>query len=168
VVLVLTQLPAALRPERYQRVASAFPRNEWAGWILCAVALSWTALIVLHAPLGRFEEWKPALYFVAPGAFVLMVFFLDELLAPRALGGLLLLVANPVLNIARWHPSNLRLVVTVVAYLLVVAGILLVLSPYRFRQATEWSCASRGRCRAVGTVGVALGTVLVVLGLTVY
>jgi hypothetical protein len=167
-ILVVLHLPALFLPGPFRRMVAAFPRHDWSGWILTAVALTWTTLIVLNAPLGRFEHLKPALYIVAPTAFVLVVVFLDDLLAPRALGGLLLLAANPVLNIARWHESNLRLVVTVVVYILVIAGMALILSPWRFRQASSLWVNSESRCRVGGAAGVLLGGVLVLLGVTVY
>ena len=168
VVVALIHLPALLFPGFFRRAAVAFPRNDWSGWILTAVSLTWATVIVLNAPLGRFEAFKPALYVVAPVTFLLMVFLLDDLLAPRALGGFLLLVANPILNVTRWHDSPLRLVVTTVTYLFIIAGMTLVLSPYRFRQFMGLWVQNPGSCRVGGALMVLLGGVLVLLGVGVY
>ena len=155
-------------PALMQRWARAFPRSRSWGWALTALDLSWVAWIILHAPLGRFEGLKPAIYVAAPVVFILIVVFMDELLAPRAMGGLLLLLANPILNAARWHPSNWRLVVTVLVYLWVVAGILFVLSPYRLRDMIAWATASTTRFRTLSALRLVIGVALLALGLWVY
>lgn len=166
-VLALS-VPALLFPDGCRRGILAFPRSEWAGWLLTALALTWTSLIVLHAPLQRFESLKPALYILGPAAFLLIVIYLDELLAPRALGGVILLLANPVLKSARWHPSSLRLIVTTLTYLAIVAGVVLVLSPYRFRTFTAYWVEDGNRCRVGAAIAAFLGGLLVLLGLRVY
>jgi hypothetical protein len=167
-LLLVLCVPAMLVPRPAQRLLLAFSRNEWAGWILTAISMVWVALLLLDMSFHRFEPYKPAIYFVAPVAFLLMVFYMDELLAPRALGGLLLLVAHPILEITRWHESSLRLVVTSLVYVGVVVGIILMLSPYRFRYFAEYWAKDSSRCRVGGTLGVIVGGLLVLLGLTVY
>ena len=167
-VLIAVNAPALMVPATFRKGIEAFPRNSWMGWGLTAVALTWVAWVILHAPLGRFEPLKPYVYLAAPISFILIVLFLDELLAPRALGGLLLLLGNPVLNVARWHESGLRLVVTTLVYVWVVGGMILVLSPYRFRQAGSFCCKTNERCRVIGTVGLLVGATLVFLSLKVY
>ncbi|HBA84624.1 MAG TPA: hypothetical protein DCZ95_11060 [Verrucomicrobia bacterium] len=166
--ILLVNLPAIFAPGKFLQTAKAFPRSKIPAWTLTALDLFWVAWIVLHASLGRFEFVKPALYVAAPLAFLLIAVFMDELLAPRALGGLLLLAANPVLAAARWHPSTWRLAMTVMAYAWVVVGIALVLSPYRFRQAVEWVNPTVERCRAWGMVRCLVGAAVLFLGLVVY
>jgi hypothetical protein len=167
---VLTALGAAVaaQPAVLDRIRAGFPRSRLAGGILAAAALAWAGYIVYHAPLGRFEALKPGLILAVPVAFLLVFFFMDELLAPRALGALLLLVATPVLESARWHPSSARLVVVVVAYAVVVKGMALVLNPYLLRKALEWGLRRPALLRGGGLVHVALGLTLVILALAVY
>jgi hypothetical protein len=145
-----------------------FPRSAPAGWILAAVDMVWVVAVVLHAPLGRFEPVKPYLYVAGPLAYAAMVLFMDEFLAARALGGLLLLIANPVLNVARWHDSPWRLVLTVIAYAWAVKGCILILSPYRCRDGIAWLTASEARCRAAGAAFVLTGVLLLALAARVY
>ena len=168
ILLLALHLPAVLFTKRYQQGLNAFPRNEWAGKVQTAIALIWVGWIILHTHLGRFEHLKPAVYVVAPLAFLLVVYFLDELLASRALGGLLLLLGDPVLDVARWHESSLRLVVTLLIYVWVIAGTVLVLSPYRFRTFVEFWTISDQRFRAGASLGLGVGLVLVGLGVWVY
>ena len=130
--------------------------------------LVWSAWLVMHMPLGPFDRYKPFLYVVAPVLFFLIVHFMDELLAARALGGLLLLVASPLLDAARPHESEFRLVVAALAYILAIKGMALVLCPYLFRKATSWWARNDAWCRAGGLVGLALAAFLIVLAVTVY
>mgnify|MGYP003608693188 CR=1 FL=1 len=168
IVIVIVHIPAVFAPNHFRRALLAVPRSRWPGWALTLVDLAWVSWVIYHASLGRFEFMKPWLYVAAPVSFLLIVFFMDELLAPRAFGGLLLLVANPVLNAARWHDSNWRWVMAFIAYVWVIGGIMLVLSPYRFRQIAEVASKTELRCRLGGALRMAVGTLLVILGLTVY
>ena len=167
-VIALLNVPCLVWPQAVRAGMQAFPRSRIPAWLLTALDLSWVAWIILHAQLGRFEWVKPYLYGAAPAAFFLIVIFMDELLAPRVLGGLLLLLANPVINTARGHESAWRLVMIGLAYLWAIAGILLVLSPYYFRRVAEWANRSEGRCRMLGLARLVFGLALIGLGLTVY
>lgn len=167
-VIAAANVPSLVWPRAVRTGLLAFPRSRVPAWLLTVVDLSWVAWIILHAQLGRFEWVKPWIYGAAPVAFFLLVIFMDELLAPRALGGFLLLLANPVINAARWHESELRLVMVALAYLWVVAGMVLVLSPYYFRRVAEWATRSDDRCRFLGLARIMIGLALLGLGLWVY
>ena len=167
-VIALLHLPCVLAPGRAREWIRAFPRHRPAGIILAGLDLLWVGWIVAHASLGRFEHLRPLVYVLAPASIVLVAFFMDELLAARALGGLFLLVPLPVLAAARWHESPARLVVVVLAYVLVVSGIVLVLCPYELRKVTNSWVRSDLACRAWGLAGTVLGAAIVLLGLAVY
>jgi hypothetical protein len=192
VVILALSLPLVLLPAHAGQWIIRFPRSVWPARILTAAGLGWATWLLVDAgpwdfkpfvqwlmttfgflqlllqPLLQVEDFKPILWVLSPAAILLAVFFVDELLAPRALGGLLLLAAAPVLDAARWHGSPWRFVLTVGAYLWVIAGIVLVVSPFRFRKTTApWAGSSAG-CRKVGTGGAVLGVFVVLLGLFVY
>ena len=93
-----------------------------------------------------------------------IIFLMDELLAARAFGGLLLLAGNPVLLAARWAPTPWRLVMPTLVYIWVLAGMILVLSPWRLRKALERLGGDRGWRLAGVTLGV-IGFVVLVLAL---
>lgn len=151
-------------PDKIRAFASGFSRNVAWGWILTAIDLLWVAYVILHAPLGRFEFLKPAVYVAAPISFGLIVYSMGELLAARAAGGFLLLVANPILNAARWHPSPWRLVVVVLTYLWVIAGMVFVLSPYRLRDLLNWAVGNPARLRVLAVIRFLVGGLLIYLG----
>jgi hypothetical protein len=166
-VLVLGGAACAAAPAGVWRGIRAFPRHALAGRLLTAIALAWVAWLLVEMPLGRFERFKPLLWILAPGSFVLIVMYVDELLAPRALGGLLLLLATPMLDAARWHGSPARFVIAALAFALVLVGMLLFISPYRFRTQLAWM-ERPGAARAAGIGAAAAGAAVFALGLVAY
>jgi len=167
-VIALLHLPCIFAPGRAREWVRAFPRHRVTGIALAALALLWVGWIVMHASLGRFESFRPLVYILVPVSIGLVAYFMDELLAARALGGLLLLVPQPVLAAARWHESQARLVLVVLAYAFVLSGITLVLCPYMFRKVTAVLTRTDAACRAWGLAGAVLGAVIVLLGMAVY
>ena len=157
--LLLLRFPAAVRAG-----LAAFPRSKWPGWILTAACLFWVSWVIRHAALGRFEGLKPLIPVAAVLVFAGMVWLLDELLAPRALGGLLLLLANPLLNGVRWADSPWRYAVILIAYAWVVAGCALMLHPWTFRRLGERFAGSAGAVRTIGWGKVLGGALLLAAG----
>jgi hypothetical protein len=158
-----------LAPVRIRAGVAAFPRSVWPGRILAAIDLVWAAYELSLMHLGMFDAWKVHLYWMTPVAIVLCVIYLDELLSPRALGGLLLLAAGPVLDIARWHPSDWRLIVTTIAYLWILLGLTFLLSPWWFRRISLWvTGAGDHAVRITGAIKAAVGLGLIALALLVY
>lgn len=159
---------ALARPGPFIEMVEWFPRNKYAAGILTAVNTGWVAWMAFHTPWGGFESLKPTVYLLAPITFYLVVTYLDELLAPRMLGVLLLLVANPILAAARWHDSGWRLIVTTLMYVMIVLSVILVLSPYRFRTWMQFWSRTDGRLRLLGVLLGLAGLVLCFLALAVY
>lgn len=167
-VLVVAHVPLVAAPGRVRRMAVWFPRSRWCGWLLAAIDLIWAAWLLNKVPLGRFDVLKDYLLVLTPVAFVVVAVFVDELLAARALGGLLVLAPALILDAARWHESGWRLVMVAIAYIMVADGMLLLLSPYWFRKVVQGAMVRDGVRRGIACLGCAAGIVLVVLGLVVY
>ena len=129
---VAIRFPVALRT-----TLTAFPRSKWPGWVLTALCVAWVSWVIYHAALGRFEGVKPVIPVLAVVVFAAIVGFLDELLSPRALGGLLLLLADPVLDGIRWADSAWRFAPALIAYAWVIMGCAWMLHPWLFRKMTE-------------------------------
>lgn len=167
-LLVVANGFALAAPGPARKWLLAFPRVRLTAWVLTAVDLVWAGKLLYESPLGRFEALKPLIFFLTPAAVVLVAVFVDELLGPRSLGGLFLLVAAPMLAAARWHLSPLRLVVTVAAYGLVINGMFLIVCPYRFRKGVERLLSTDGQCRLWAALGCGLGALIAGLSLFVY
>jgi hypothetical protein len=156
-------------PARVRAGAEWFPRSVWPGRILAAVDLIWASYNLTLMHLGMFDAFKIHLCWLAPVAIYLCVKYMDELLSPRALGGLFLLAAGPALNIARWHPSEARLVVSLIAYLWIGLGLTFLLSPWWFRRLMPRMVGSNDRqVRIGGALKALAGLGLIALALLVY
>lgn len=167
-VLLLLHGTCFLFPMRARSIAASFPRNAWIGWCFTALAFLWAAWLVYNMPLGGFEKFKPWLFVITPVLICLVSIYMQELLAVRALGGLLLLIPAPIFDAARFSDESLSVIMTVVAYIIVIKGILLVLSPYLFRKTSERMMKTNGTTRTIGAIGIAFDVFLLLLALTVY
>ncbi len=159
---------AACAPALVREGVGRFPRSVWPGRILLAVDMVWAAYAVTTLHLGTFDAWKVHLYWLAPVCIILGCVYLDELLSVRALGGLLLLVAGPILNAARWNPSGWRLVVTVMAYLWIVIGLVFLLEPWWFRRLCAPMIQREWAVRLGGVFKALIGFGLIALAFWVY
>lgn len=155
-------------PEAALSWLKKFPRNAPAGWVLTVVDMAWVTWRLYQTPLGRFEHLRPGLYILVPVVTILIIKCMDELLAPRALGGLFLLLGSPLIEAARLNDSKWSLVITVLAYIMVVKGIVLVLNPYQLRKKQEKFISSPSACRNWGIVGLVISLLVIGLGLFVY
>jgi len=145
-----------------------FPRNRWSGWLLAIAAVAWAAWLLHGLPLGRFESLKT---WLVPAAVVfagLVCYYMEELLAPRAFGALLLLYPAPLLDAARLHDSGWSVVMSVVAYAMAIKGMALLLSPYLFRHVSERILNTDRTCRLAGAGGLVFDALLLLLATTVY
>ncbi|MBI9021252.1 MAG: DUF2065 family protein, partial [Verrucomicrobia bacterium] len=128
----------------------------------------WAAYAVTTLHLGAFDAVKVHLYWIAPVCIALGCLYLDEMLSVRALGGLLLLAAGPILNAARWNPSDWRLIITVIAYVWIITGLVFLLEPWWFRRLTEPAIQKDLTLRIGGLVKAAVGFGLLALAVWVY
>ncbi|HSR87425.1 MAG TPA: hypothetical protein VLL07_00605 [Pontiella sp.] len=159
---------AIIRPAFIRRLAELFPRSVVPAWILTALCCWLGAREALSMNMGFLDAYKAYIYLLAPLVFIASVVYMKELLAPRALGGFLLLIAVPILQEARWHASAWRLVVVVLVYLWIIYGLLLLLSPWWFRKTYQPFLDSEGLFKAAVYGKAALGLVLLLLGIFVY
>lgn len=160
-------LLAVRAPAMVRHILDKFPRSVWPGRILLTVDLVWAAYGVSQMHLGGFDPMKIHLYWVTPVCIVLGSLYLDELLSVRTLGGLLLLVAGPMLSAARWHDSDWRLVISVLAYLWILVGLLFLLSPWWFRRIAQ-RLNTDAILRAAGVGKVLFGLGFIALAVLAY
>lgn len=154
-------------PALARRLLLGFPRSRTMRWVLTAIVLGWCGHLLYHGPLGFLEPYRVWLLLLVPLAVVLLCCYVDELLAARALGGLLILVPAPMLDAARWEPSLWRYAPILLAYVMVVVGAWLVAAPYVFRKAVERLAPSEAACRRAAMASLVLGVGMGALGLFV-
>ena len=165
--LIAISLPGLLKPD-LASVAQQFPRSRVAGVILLTADLVWSFWLLATMEMGEFSAFRRPLLIALPIGYVLVLRFVDEFLAVRALGILCLLAAEPLLDAAFLRYETSRLLVTVLAYLLIVAGLFWVTIPYLLRDQINWTARGAVRWRLLQGIALCYGVVILALAITVY
>ncbi len=165
--LVIIGLIGLIKPD-FAAAAKRFPRSRAAGIVLLTVCLIWTFWLLVTIQMGEFSSFRRPLLIALPIGYVLTLLFVDEFLAVRALGILCLLTAEPLLEAAFLRYEMSRLLVTVFAYLLIVAGLFWVAIPYVLRDQINWSAKSVFRWRCLHTIALIYGGLILAFTFTQY
>lgn len=154
----------ALLPAR-QDLWRVIPRDRQVGIILGAGCLIWSVMLVsplLEGPLARLQIF---LWPLAIAIGIASYFSLDYLFT-RALGGFLILMANQVMHDAFVSQASMRWLLALCCYILGISGILMISSPFRFRdllhKATETAAWRRGLASFLvvsGLIAVAISAI---------
>lgn len=166
VILILVSLLALFLP--VENFLPQFPRSRIAGAALLTVDLIWSFWLLATMEMGEFSNFRRPLLIILPIGFFLVLKFVDEFLAARALGILCLLAAEPLLDAAFLRPETSRLLVTILAYLMIVAGLFWVTMPYLLRDQISWSTRNPGRWRFISGLGFAFGAAILVCAFVAY
>jgi len=168
IVLILLSLPGLVKPELIKNWLKRFPRSSIAGVVLLTIALVWSFWLLATMEMGEFSSFRRPLMILLPIGYVLILRFVEEFLAVRALGILCLLAAEPLLEAAFFRYEASRLFVTVLAYLLIVVGLFWVTMPYLLRDQINWSANSNARWRILHGVTAAYGVAILAFAFTQY
>ena len=159
-LLLVGHAAALLKAPALQTALRAFPRSPAAGFVLFTAAAVWFTGLVAFTDLGEFSSMRPKFLLFTVLGTVLTLRFVREFLAVRALGMLLLLVAEPLLESAWMRPEVSRLWLVGLAYAWIVAGLFFIGMPYLLRDAVAWLTATPLRWRAAALAGAAYGILL--------
>src|SRR5881296_65488 len=165
--LVLVGLLGLIQPGS-ANVVQRFPRSYITGVILLTVCLVWTFWLLATIQMGEFSSFRRPLLIALPIGYGLTLRFVDEFLAARALGILCLLAAEPLLDAAFLRYETSRLLITVFAYLLIVAGLFWVAIPYLLRDQINWSTRTVFRWRCLHAIALIYGSVILRFAFTQY
>jgi hypothetical protein len=168
VFLLLVSVPGLLKPDFVRNLAARFPRSRGFAVGLLTIDLIWSFWLLATMEMGEFSTFRRPLLIALPIAYVLTLRFVNELLAVRALGILCLLTAEPLLDAAFFRYETSRLLVTVFAYLLIIAGLFWVTMPYLLRDQLNWSTRSAGRCRLLHGVILLYGAAILAFAVMRY
>jgi hypothetical protein len=158
---------ALFNPKLAQDILKKFPRNFEVGVYLTILATGWFYFMVKLMDLGELDKWRNPVLIVTPIAGILAIFFMRDFLAVRALGTLVLMLAEPLLESAFMHPEMIRLSLVVLVYLWIFFALFWVGMPYTLRNQIAWFSANEKRWRTAAVVGLAYGALLCVGGLMV-
>lgn len=168
IVLVVLSLPGFVKPGPVQSWLKRFPRSSVAGVALLSLVLVWSFWLLATMEMGEFASFRRPLLIALPIGYVLVLRFVEEFLAVRALGILCLLAAEPLLEAAFFRYETSRLFVTVLAYLLVVAGLFWVTMPYLLRDQINWSAQTKTRWHTVHGIAAVYGLTILTCAFTQY
>ena len=151
-----------------RNVMAGFPRSRGAGMVILAIDLLWSFWLVSTMEMGEFSAFRRPFLVALPIGFFLTLRFVDEFLAVRALGILALLMAEPLLDAAFFRYESSRLVLTVLAYVLVVLGLTWVMVPYKLRDQISWFGKTTARWRGINAFAFIYGATLITLAFLSY
>jgi hypothetical protein len=136
--------------------------------VLLTIDLIWCFWLLATMEMGEFSGFRKPLLIALPIGYFLTLKFVNEFLAVRALGILCLLAAEPLLDAAFFRYEPTRLLVTVFAYILIVAGLFWVAAPYLLRDQINWSTRTPARWRILHGVTLLYGAALLACALARY
>ena len=167
-LLLAVHLLALARTEEAIRLAKTFPRSRAWGIALMVVAGVWGVFVMSHTDMGEFFDWRRRLQITLPVTVLLMILYVPEFLAVRALGTVLLLAASPVLHAAFLKPQVSRLLLSILAYVWIIAGMYFVGMPYLLRDWIGWLSDKPLRWKLAALGGAAYGAVMLVAAMLWY
>ena len=167
IVCLLLGVSITIAPARMAAFYKALPRNRVAGYILSAIAWIWAGVALMTMGLDLLMPFQKYIPFAVLACIPLTWFWLDNLLPCRAIGAILTLFPYELLHVARVHASPWRLALVTFAYICIVKGMILLLYPWKMRQAIDWLGQRLPLFRLAGAANALLGIVLIALGATV-
>lgn len=169
-LLLLKGAFAFAAPQAFTKLAKDFPRSTPLGVVLMLAATGWFLSIAYAESFADFENIKPIILGVFGLVGVATCIFVRDFLPVRALAVLFLLVAKIMVDAGRPHLAATQLVLVnqYLAYVFIVAGMWLTISPYRLRDWQDWIVASPTRLKIAAVAWVGFGGFLLGLSLTAY
>ena len=159
--LIIAHVFALLKKKEVQSFLKAFPRDYKWGVILLSIDFVWAMMAMTYMDMGEFYTLRTTFLMIIPVSFVLVLIYVREFLAVRALGSLMLLISGVVLAAAFLQPQTSRLLIPILAYAAwVIPGMYFVGMPFLMRDAVTWVTANDGRWKAASLAGAIYGAVL--------
>ena len=170
---LIAALPAVFgltSPEKFRDVMRKFPRSTARGWFLMLLGTGWFVHNVNQEQVADFESYKKILLSFFAGVGIASCLFVRDFLAVRGAAVVMLLLAKWMVDTCRPLIGTSGWVVLwqAWAYVFVVAGIWLTVSPWRMRDLIDWATASEQRIRITCGARLAFCLLIVLLGATVY
>lgn len=179
--LIALHVVLLIKSEWSQAWLKRLPRHYNAGVLMMSAGLIWFWLLVapelrgpmswlgnLSMDLGEFNFVKTPLQLVVPAVCIGLCIKVPEFLFVRGLGVVCLMMAAPMLESAYLKEPSSRVVLALLAYLALTAGLFWVAMPYLFRDAVAWATAKSARWNAFVLAGLAWGVLVLLLSVTAW
>ena len=154
-------------PEKMSRALQALPRHQIAGYVLTAVAWIWAGYALWSMDLDLINPYKRYLPIIVAACIPLTCWWMENLLACRAIGAILTLFPYELLHAARFHQSPWRLVIVTFAYICIVKGMFLILYPWQLRRGIVFVTARPWLLRTFAVAHIGLALLMIALGASV-
>lgn len=170
IAIAALQVFGLTRTERYAQWLRKFPRSVPLGVAFTLAATAWFLYYLSQESIADLSSFKPLLYVLFGGVGVATCIFVQDFLATRGFAVLLLLLAKLLVDTGRPHLDDTPWVLLVqgFAYVLVIAGMWLTISPWRMRDLINWATASQARLKKLCAIRLGFGLLLVALGFTAF
>ena len=163
----LPQIYGILKPAAFAAAVRKFPRAVPWGVALMLLGTAWFLWNLSLESISDFAAYKPHMMVGFAAVGIGSCIFVQDFLAVRGLAVVLMLLAKlmvdtgrPLLPVTHW-----TWVIQTWAYVLVVAGIWLTISPWRLRDLLNWATATEDRVRFGSAARLAFGLFVAALGL---
>ena len=169
-LVALPQVYGLLKPVEFGAAVRKFPRSVPWGVALMLLATVWFLYNLSQESIADFAAWKNVLLAGFAAIGIGSAIFVQDFLAVRGLAVMLLLLAKLMVDSGRPYLGQTPWVLLIQgwAYLLVLAGMWLTISPWRLRDLVNWANATRERTKVGCGVRLGFGLLVVLLGLTVF
>ena len=161
-LLIVAHGFALLQPKTTQEFLRTLPRSKSAGLLLLVIVTVWSWLLATYIDLGEFSNWRFRLQVFIPVAAFLTWQYVDEFLAARALGMIVLLIAEPLLEAAFLRPELARLFLVSLVYVWICFGLFWIGMPYTLRDQIAWLSKNEGRWKSAAFAGIGYGVILLI------
>lgn len=168
--MAVPQVYGLVKPAAFGAAVRKFPRSTAWGYALMLLGTGWFLFNLSQESISDFAAYKNILFFGFAAVGIGSCLYVQDFLAVRGLAVVLLLLAKLMVDTGRPHlgQSPMVLLIQLWAYLLVVAGIWLTISPWRLRDLLNWSTANDKRIKIGCGIRLAFGLLVAVLGFTVF
>lgn len=157
-------------PEKFKAAMRRFPRSNSWGYFLMLLGTFWFVHNVSQEQVADFQSYKRILlgFFALVG--IASCVFVRDYLAVRGAAVVMLLLAKWMVDTGRPLLDETSWVILwqAWAYLFVVAGIWLTVSPWRMRDLINWATETDQRIRITCGARLVFCLLIVLLGATVY
>lgn len=168
--VALPQVYGFLKPSSFAAAVRRFPRSVPWGYALMLLGTAWFVYNLSQESISDFAAYKNVLFAGFAAVGIGSCIYVQDFLAVRGLAVVFLLLAKLMVDTGRPHlPENpLVLIIQTWAYLLVIAGIWLTISPWRLRDLLHWATANEKRIKIGCGIRLAFGLLVALLGFTRY
>ena len=164
--LGLPQIYGFVNPTGFAAAVRRFPRSLPWGYVLMLLGTAWFVYNLSQESISDFAAYKNILFAAFAAVGIGSCIYVQDFLAVRGLAVVFLLLAKLMVDTGRPHlaESSLVLIIQTWAYVLVILGIWLTVSPWRLRDFLNWATANEKRIKVGCSIRLAFGLFVAGLG----